>query len=173
MTFIYIIISAILFYFVIRYGIRDGMVETEANKDKLIRMQKSNDLFGDISRIYFNLSRSKNEKNLEEDKKIYDDSIDMILSKYYSKDKNRRASCSYDLILFYYVIRQEIRDGMAEKEANKDKLIRMQKSNDLFGDISRIYFNLSRSKNEKNLEEAKKIYDDSLDMILSENDSKD
>jgi len=86
MTVLYIIISAILFYFVIRYGIRDGMVETEANKDKLIHMQKSNDLFGDISRIYFNLPRSKNEKNLEEAKKIYDDSLDMILSENDSKD---------------------------------------------------------------------------------------
>src|SRR5690625_6686450 len=62
--FLYKIISAILLYFVIRYGIRDGMVETEANKDKLIHVQKSNVLFGDISRIYLNLSRSKNEKNL-------------------------------------------------------------------------------------------------------------
>src|SRR5690625_2454547 len=84
--FLYKIISAILLYFVIRYGIRDGMVETEANKDKLIHVQKSNVLFGDISRIYLNLSRSKNEKNLEEAKKIYDDSLDIILSENDSKD---------------------------------------------------------------------------------------
>src|SRR5699024_9056049 len=86
MTVLYIIISAILFYFVIRYGIRDGMVETEANKEKLIHMQKSNDLFGDISRIYFYMARNKNEKKLEDAKIIYDDSIDMMLSENDSKD---------------------------------------------------------------------------------------
>lgn len=80
MVFVYIIISAVLLYFVIRYGIRDGLIETEASKDKLVNLQKSNDLFGEISAIYFNLSKRRDKEDLEAARRIYDDSFDMILS---------------------------------------------------------------------------------------------
>ena len=40
MIFIYIILSAILLYYAIKYGIRDGLIDRDANKEKLIYLQK-------------------------------------------------------------------------------------------------------------------------------------
>ena len=40
LIFIYIIFSAILLYYALKYGIRNGFVELEANKDGLVYYKK-------------------------------------------------------------------------------------------------------------------------------------
>lgn len=75
MIFVYIIFSAILLYFVLKYAIRDGIIESEANKEKLIYEQRNSNLFEEISSIY-----AQTSKNRDKAKKIYDQSLDVFTS---------------------------------------------------------------------------------------------
>ena len=50
MIFIYIIFSAILLYYALKYGIRNGFVELEANKDGLVYYKKSASLLEEIGK---------------------------------------------------------------------------------------------------------------------------
>lgn len=82
MIFIYIIFSAILFYYVLKYGIRNGFAELEANKDNLIYYKKSACLLEEIGNHYrsISMSSSKQVQVIEEAKAIYNESFDIILS---------------------------------------------------------------------------------------------
>lgn len=83
MVFVYIILSAILLYYAIKYGIRDGLIDRDANKEKLIYLQKSADLFEEIGEI----NRAVSKENKVEAKRIYDESYDVLLSEIEPKEK--------------------------------------------------------------------------------------
>lgn len=83
MVFVYIILSAILLYYAIKYGIRDGLIDRDANKEKLIYLQKSADLFEEIGEI----NRAVSKERKAEAKKIYDKSLDVLLSEIAPKEK--------------------------------------------------------------------------------------
>ena len=81
LIFIYIIFSAILLYYALKYGIRNGFVDLEANKDGLVYYKKSASLLEEIGNIYSRVSTSKSK----EAKAIYNEAFDILLS-----EKNRR-----------------------------------------------------------------------------------
>ncbi len=76
LIFIYIIFSAILLYYALKYGIRNGFVELEANKDGLVYYKKSASLLEEIGNIYSRVSTSKSK----EAKAIYNEAFDILLS---------------------------------------------------------------------------------------------
>lgn len=79
MIFIYIIFSAALLYYALKYGIRNGFAELEANKEDLIYYQKSTKLFEEIGDIYHMISTSQSE-SVDEAKVIYNNSFDILVS---------------------------------------------------------------------------------------------
>lgn len=79
MIFIYIIFSAILLYYALKYGIRNGFAELEANKEDLIYYQKSSNLFEKIGNIYHIISMSQSER-VDEAKVIYNNSFNILVS---------------------------------------------------------------------------------------------
>lgn len=79
MIFIYIIFSAVLLYYALKYGIRNGFAELEANKEDLIYYQKSTKLFEEIGNIYHTISTSQSER-VDEAKVIYNNSFDILVS---------------------------------------------------------------------------------------------
>jgi len=79
LVFIYIIFSAVLLYYVLKYGIRNGFAELEANKDDLIYYQKSSSLLEEIGNVYHIIAISQYEQK-EEAKAIYNDSFDILIS---------------------------------------------------------------------------------------------
>ncbi|MCJ1657321.1 hypothetical protein MT342_12390 [Staphylococcus sp. NRL 21/187] len=79
MIFIYIIFSAVLLYYALKYGIRNGFAELEANKEDLIYYQKSAKLFEEIGNIYHTISTSQSER-VGEAKVIYNNSFDILVS---------------------------------------------------------------------------------------------
>ena len=76
MIFVYIIFSAILLYYAIKYGIRDGLIDRDANKEKLIYLNKSTSLFEEIGDLYSAVSK-EDKSNA---KGIYDESLDVLLT---------------------------------------------------------------------------------------------
>ncbi|WHI82629.1 hypothetical protein PYH56_12435 (plasmid) [Staphylococcus epidermidis] len=62
MIFIYIIFSAILLYYTLKYGVRNEFAELEANKEYLIYYQKNLNLFEEIGNIYYSISKSQSEQ---------------------------------------------------------------------------------------------------------------
>ncbi|WP_437750399.1 hypothetical protein [Staphylococcus sp. VBM19] len=83
MIFIYIILSAILLYYAIKYGIRDGLIDRDANKEKLIYLNKSASLFEEIGDLYSAVSK----EHKAEVKRIYDASLDILLSEMEPNEK--------------------------------------------------------------------------------------
>lgn len=79
MIFIYIIFSAILLYYALKYGVRNGLTELEANKEDLIYYQKNLNLFEEIGNIYYSILRSQSEQ-VDEAKAIYDSFFDILFS---------------------------------------------------------------------------------------------
>jgi hypothetical protein len=77
LIFIYIIFSAILLYYALKYGIRNGFVDLEANKDGLVYYKKkSASLLEEIGNIYSRVSTSKSK----EAKAVYNETFDILLS---------------------------------------------------------------------------------------------
>ncbi|MCI2881547.1 hypothetical protein FH103_02655 [Staphylococcus hominis] len=76
---IYIIFLAILLYYALKYGIRNGFAELEANKEDLIYYQKSSNLFEEIGNIYHIISTSQSER-VDEAKVIYNNSFNILVS---------------------------------------------------------------------------------------------
>lgn len=76
MIFIYIIFSAILLYYALKYGIMNGFAELEANKDDLVYYKKSASLLEEIGSIYSRVSTSKSK----EAKAIYNEAFDILAS---------------------------------------------------------------------------------------------
>ncbi|PHK49042.1 hypothetical protein [Staphylococcus edaphicus] len=83
MVFIYIILSAILLYYAIKYGIRDGLIDRDAHKEELIYLNKCASLFKEIGDVY---SATNKEKKTDA-YKLYDASLDVLLSEKASKEK--------------------------------------------------------------------------------------
>lgn len=83
MVFIYIILSAILLYYAIKYGIRDGLIDRDANKEKLIYLNKSTSLFEEIG----DLSSVVSKEDKSKAKRIYNEALDTLLSEMEPKEK--------------------------------------------------------------------------------------
>ena len=96
MVFAYIILSATILYYAINYGIRDGLIEGDANKDKLIYLNKSEKLFEEI----FDEYSAKNKEKKSEAKRIYNEAYDVLVSEIVPKEK-------YDILVRY---KQEIKN---------------------------------------------------------------
>ena len=83
LVFIYIILSAILLYYAIKYGIRDGLIDHDANKEKLIYLNKSANLVEEIGYLYSTMAQEDETKA----KSIYDRSLDVLLSEVEPNEK--------------------------------------------------------------------------------------
>ena len=83
LVFVYIILSAILLYYAIKYGIRDGLIDHDSNKEKLIYLNKSANLFEEIGDLYSAVAKEDKSKA----KSIYDKSLDVLLSEVEPNEK--------------------------------------------------------------------------------------
>lgn len=81
LVFIYIIVSVILFYYALKYSIRDGLLEIETNKDDLIYYKKSENLLEEIWKVYTEVPKVKSK----DAKCIYNDALDILFSEKKSK----------------------------------------------------------------------------------------
>lgn len=81
MIFVYIILSAILLYYAIKYGIRDDLIDRDSNKEKLIYLNKSASLFEEIGDLYSAVSKEHKAK------RIYNEAFDTLLSEKSPKEK--------------------------------------------------------------------------------------
>ncbi|MDG0819733.1 hypothetical protein M4L90_07435 [Staphylococcus equorum] len=93
MVFLYIVTSGVVLYLALRYAIRDAIIECEASKDKLIYLQKSEDIFEDIRLIYSNFSKKEDKAFIKEAKKIYEESFDILNSDMNSEEKYNALRC--------------------------------------------------------------------------------
>ncbi|MFQ3727205.1 hypothetical protein ABLV92_08270 [Staphylococcus equorum] len=89
MVFLYIVTSGVVLYLALRYAIRDAIIECEASKDKLIYLQKSED----IRLIYSNFSKKEDKAFIKEAKKIYEESFDILNSDMNSEEKYNALRC--------------------------------------------------------------------------------
>ncbi|WP_341636481.1 hypothetical protein [Staphylococcus casei] len=82
MIFIYIILSAILLYYAIKYGIRDGLIDRDTNKEKLIYLQK---VLIYLKKLGGSSGASKEVESKA--KRIYNEALDTLLSEKKPKEK--------------------------------------------------------------------------------------
>lgn len=99
MVFLYIVTSGVVLYLALRYAIRDAIIECEASKDKLIYLQKSEDIFEDIRLIYSNFSKKEDKAFIKEAKKIYEESFDILNSDMNSEEKYNALRCKKQRML--------------------------------------------------------------------------
>lgn len=83
LVFVYIILSSILLYYAIKYGIRNGLIDHDVNKEKLIYLSKSANLVEEIGDLYSTMAQEDESKA----KSIYDKSLDVLLSEVEPNEK--------------------------------------------------------------------------------------
>lgn len=80
-TFIAILFAAFVFYFVIKYAVRQAIVEAKVNESKLSTQVKANDLFNKIQNTQYEITgETKSEEVKLKAKEIYDISFDILIS---------------------------------------------------------------------------------------------
>jgi hypothetical protein len=87
MVFIYILFAAIIFYFVIRAAIRDGIIESRVKEDELSYNQKSDDLLQEIMGLESKISKELDAEGKKQAKLIYDNSLMVYYSDKEAKEK--------------------------------------------------------------------------------------
>lgn len=87
MVFIYILFAAIIFYFVIRYAIRDAVIESKVKEDELSYRQKNDDLVLEIMDLEFKISKEADSEEKKKVKLIYDNALIVYYSEKEVKEK--------------------------------------------------------------------------------------
>lgn len=80
MVFVYILFAAIIFYFVIRYAIRDAIIESQVNEVQLSFRQKNDNLILEVIDLESKISRQGNPEEKEKAKSIYNNSFEVYSS---------------------------------------------------------------------------------------------
>ena len=90
-TFIAILFAAFVFYFVIKYAVRQAIIETKVNESELSVQVRANDLFSKIANLEYEITADKKSKELrKKSKEIYDDSFDILVSDSPDEEKVRQ-----------------------------------------------------------------------------------
>lgn len=87
MVFIYILFAAIISYFVIRYAIRDAIIESKVKEDELSYNQKNDDLVLEIMGLESKISKEDDSEEKKKAKLIYDNSLIVYYSEKEAKEK--------------------------------------------------------------------------------------
>lgn len=90
-TFIAILFAAFVFYFVIKYAVRQALIEAKVNESELSAQVRANNLFNQIQNIQYEITAdtSSNEVKLKA-KEIYDTSFDVLVSDRADEEKVRQ-----------------------------------------------------------------------------------
>ncbi|WP_026859863.1 hypothetical protein [Jeotgalicoccus psychrophilus] len=76
-----LIIGAFIFYFVIKYAVKNAITEAKVHETELGNQVRANDLFHKISNIEYEITADKKSKELKKkSKEIYDESFDILVS---------------------------------------------------------------------------------------------
>ena len=90
-TFIAILFAAFVFYFVIKYAVRQAIIEAKVKEPELSTQVRANDLFSKIADLEYEIIADKRYKELKEAaKEIYDDSFDILVSDSPDEEKVRQ-----------------------------------------------------------------------------------
>lgn len=96
-TFIAILFAAFVFYFVIKYAVRQAIVEAKVNESKLSTQVKANDLFNKIQNTQYEITgETKSEEVKLKAKEIYDTSFDILISDSADEEKLRQLKIKED-----------------------------------------------------------------------------
>ncbi|CDZ99014.1 hypothetical protein BN1048_00133 [Jeotgalicoccus saudimassiliensis] len=90
-TFIAILFAAFVFYFVIKYAVRQAIIEAKVNESKLSTQVRANDLFNKIQNTQYEITgETKSEEVKLKAKEIYDTSFDILISDSADEEKLRQ-----------------------------------------------------------------------------------
>ena len=96
-TFIAILFAAFVFYFVIKYAVRQAIIEAKVNEPKLSTQVKANDLFNKIQNTQYEITgETKSEEVKLKAKEIYDTSFDILISDSADEEKLRQLKIKED-----------------------------------------------------------------------------
>lgn len=96
-TFIAILFAAFVFYFVIKYAVRQAIIEAKVNESKLSTQVKANDLFNKIQNTQYEITgETKSEEVKLKAKEIYDTSFDILISDSADEEKLRQLKIKED-----------------------------------------------------------------------------
>lgn len=96
-TFIAILFAAFVFYFVIKYAVRQAIIEAKVNESKLSIQVKVNDLFNKIQNTQYEITgETKSEEVKLKAKEIYDTSFDILISDSADEEKLRQLKIKED-----------------------------------------------------------------------------
>lgn len=90
-TFIAILFAAFLFYFVIKYAVRQAIIEAKVNESELSTQVRANDLFNKIQNMQYEITaEAKSKEFKKKSKEIYDDSFGILVSDRPDEEKVRQ-----------------------------------------------------------------------------------
>ena len=96
-TFIAILFAAFVFYFVIKYAVRQAIIEAKVNESKLSTQVKANDLFNKIQNTQYEITgETKSEEVKLKAKEIYDTSFDILIPDSADEEKLRQLKIKED-----------------------------------------------------------------------------
>ena len=96
-TFIAILFAAFVFYFVIKYAVRQAIIEAKVNESKLSTQVSANDLFNKIQNTQYEITgETKSEEVKLKAKEIYDTSFDILISDSADEEKLRQLKIKED-----------------------------------------------------------------------------
>lgn len=92
-----LLIAAFIFYFVIKYAVRQAIIEAKVNESKLSTQVKANDLFNKIQNTQYEITgETKSEEVKLKAKEIYDTSFDILISDSADEEKLRQLKIKED-----------------------------------------------------------------------------
>lgn len=90
-TFIAILFAAFVFYFVIKYAVRQAIIEAKVKESELSTRIRANDLFNKIQNTQYEITSATKSKEVKlKAKKIYDESFDILISDSADEEKLRQ-----------------------------------------------------------------------------------
>lgn len=90
-TFIVILFAAFVFYFVIKYAVRQALIEAKVNESELSAQVRANNLFNQIQSIQYEITADTNSNEVKlKAKEIYDTSFDVLVSDMADEEKVRQ-----------------------------------------------------------------------------------
>ena len=80
-TFIAILFAAFVFYFVIKYAVRQAIIEAKVNESDLSVQVRATDLLNKIQNMQYEIAADTKSKEVKlKAKEIYDTSFDILIS---------------------------------------------------------------------------------------------
>lgn len=89
--FIAILFAGFVFYFVIKYAVRQAIIEAKVNESELIFQVQANDVFNRIQNMQYEITADTKCKEVKlKAKEIYDTSFDILISDSADEEKLRQ-----------------------------------------------------------------------------------